>query len=41
VKYGSTRAMARVLGVNQSTIVRKMQQYKLDKNDALEHLDGA
>lgn len=40
-KYGSTRAMARALGVNQSTIVRKMRQYRMDKSDALEHLDGA
>ncbi|QNB47945.1 PAS domain S-box protein [Thermanaerosceptrum fracticalcis] len=40
-KYGSTRAMAKALGVNQSTIVRKMRQYRMDKNDALEHLNGA
>ena len=33
--YGSTRKMAAVLGVNQSTISRKMRQYQMD--DALEH----
>jgi len=28
-KYGSTRKMAEKLGVNQSTVLRKMQKYKL------------
>lgn len=33
--YGSTRKMAAVLGVNQSTISRKMRQYQMD--DASKH----
>ena len=33
-EHGSTRKMARVLGVNQSTIVRKMKQYQLARFDA-------
>ncbi|TEB10552.1 helix-turn-helix domain-containing protein [Pelotomaculum propionicicum] len=28
-KYGSTRKAARVLGVDQSTIVRKSQKYNI------------
>lgn len=38
MKYGSTRAMAKILQVNQSTIVRKMKQHKIsDKCDADQH----
>jgi len=33
-EHGSTRKMARVLGVNQSTIVRKMKQYRITRLDA-------
>lgn len=41
-EYGSTRTMAKVLEVNQSTIVRKMKQFKMAENrDAEEHQDGA
>lgn len=42
MKYGSTRAMAKILKVNQSTIVRKMKEHKIsEKNDADEHHGGA
>lgn len=27
-KYGSTRQMAKALGIDQSTVVRKLKQYK-------------
>lgn len=41
-EYGSTRTMAKVLEVNQSTIVRKMKQFRMGENrDAEEHQDGA
>lgn len=41
-EYGSTRTMAKVLEVNQSTIVRKMKQFKMAENkDAEEHQNGA
>jgi TyrR family helix-turn-helix protein len=31
-KYGSTTKMAEALGVNQSTISRKLQKYKLGQS---------
>ena len=34
-QFGSTRRMAEALGLNQSTISRKLRQYHLD--DATEH----
>jgi PAS domain S-box-containing protein/TyrR family helix-turn-helix protein len=40
-EYGTTRKVAKILGVNQSTIVRKMQQYSIEKNDVSEHQDDA
>jgi PAS domain S-box-containing protein len=40
-EYGTTRKVAKVLEVNQSTIVRKMQQYHIDKDDAEEHQEDA
>ena len=33
-EHGSTRKVARVLEVNQSTIVRKMKQYQITRYDA-------
>lgn len=33
-EHGSTRKIAKALDVNQSTVVRKLQQYKLIKSDA-------
>ena len=36
-KYGTTRAMAKALEVNQSTIVRKMKQHGFEQNDDVEH----
>jgi len=36
-KYGTTRAMAKALAVNQSTIVRKMRQYGLEHSDDSGH----
>ena len=33
-EHGSTRKMAKVLDINQSTVVRKLQQYKMLKGDA-------
>lgn len=33
-EYGSTRKIAKALDINQSTVVRKLQQYKLLKTDA-------
>ena len=33
-EHGSTRKVARVLEVNQSTIVRKMKQYQITRFDA-------
>ena len=32
-EHGSTRKIAKILEINQSTVVRKLQQYKLLKND--------
>ena len=40
-EHGSTRKVAKALGVNQSTIVRKLNQYNLQKNDAPQHLNDA
>ena len=40
-EHGTTRKAAKILEVNQSTIVRKMQQYRLDKDDAEEHRGDA
>ncbi len=36
-EHGSTRKVAKVLDVNQSTIVRKISQYKIGKTDANTH----
>lgn len=37
--FGSTRKAAAILGINQSTVVRKLRQYKEEmKGDASEHL---
>jgi len=33
-EHGSTRKVARILEVNQSTIVRKMKQYQITRFDA-------
>ena len=41
VEHGSTRKIARALDINQSTVVRKLQQYKLPKNDAAVHQGDA
>jgi TyrR family helix-turn-helix protein len=38
-QYGSTRKAAAALGVNQSTVVRKLSQYNISKADAPEHQD--
>jgi len=38
-EYGSTRKVAKALEVNQSTIVRKVNQYRLSKIDAPAHHD--
>lgn len=40
-EYGTTRKVAKILGVNQSTIVRKMQQYHIDKDDVGPHQEDA
>lgn len=36
-KYKTTRQVAKSLGVNQSTVVRKLHQYQISKDDAEEH----
>jgi len=36
-RYKTTRQIAKILGVNQSTIVRKLQQYNLNESDAKEN----
>lgn len=36
---GSTRKIAKILGINQSTVVRKLQHYRIGKADAGEHHD--
>jgi len=40
-EYGTTRKVAKILGVNQSTIVRKMKQYNIEKDDVDEHQEDA
>ncbi|MCX7780119.1 MAG: sigma 54-interacting transcriptional regulator [Negativicutes bacterium] len=40
-EYGTTRKVAKILEVNQSTIVRKMQQYRIDKDDVEQHQEDA
>ncbi|MFZ5944531.1 MAG: sigma 54-interacting transcriptional regulator [Bacillota bacterium] len=40
-EYGTTRKVAKVLEVNQSTIVRKMKQYNIERDDVEEHQNDA
>lgn len=38
-QYGSTRKMAHALGIDQSTVVRKLRQYRIAKSDVETHHD--
>ena len=38
-EYGSTRKIANALGIDQSTVVRTLQQYKIGKSDVEAHHD--
>ena len=40
-EHGSTRKVAKALDINQSTVVRKIQQYKIPKDDAPTHQSDA